>query len=391
MRVSKNILDPRKRLETLLSEPPDKARKRAADTWPTLSKGKKLVLFGAGRLGRSAHRKLSALGYDVVAFCDNNKDLWGQSVQGVEILSPSAAAERYSETLPFVVSIWRAEGTHRFLDTREQLKALGIHSVVHLGVVFWHHHEVFLPYFAIDLPYKVLESAVDVLKAFDLFGEPESQQEFVAQIGWRLSLDFEWLRPPCPDPEYFISSIFPPIPEEGLVDGGAFDGDSFTQFSAYSLHRGPAWLFEPDPDNFKALNTRLAAQGGLADSSVQAFNQALGREAGYLDFEANGTASARVASRGGARVAVVALDDVLPPDVKALLKLDIEGAEVEALEGAQNWIRRTGPRAAICVYHCQNHLWRIPLLLSQLRPDYWMVLRCHSTEAFNTICYTQTR
>jgi FkbM family methyltransferase len=391
MSNSKDIPDPRKRLKALLSEPLDQARVRAVDAWPALSKGKKLVLFGAGQLGRSSLRKLIELEYEVVAFCDNNPALWGRTVQGVEILSPATAAERYSETLPFVVSIWRAEGTHRFLDTREQLKALGIESVVHLGVVFWHHPETFLPYFAMDLPHKVLESADSILKAFDLFQEPESQQEFVAQIAWRLSLDFECLRPPCPDPEYFIPSIFPPIPGEGLVDGGAFDGDSFSHFAAYSPQRGPAWLFEPDPGNFEALNTRLAALGGPADSDVQAFNQALGRGAGWLDFEANGTASARVSSKGGVRVPVVALDDVLPIDAKALLKLDIEGAEREALEGAQNWIRNTGPRAAICVYHCQDHLWRIPLLLHELRPDYRMVLRCHSTEIFNTICYAQIR
>lgn len=391
MPVSQNMLDPRKRLEVLLSEPLDQARTRAVETWPAISNGKKLVLFGAGQLGRSAHRKLSMLGYEVVAFCDNNPTLWGQMVQGVAILSPASAAERFAATIPFVVSIWRAEGTHRFLDTRYQLKALGIHSVIHLGAVFWHHPETFLPYFTIDLPHKVLESALDVLKAYDLLEEPESQQEFTAQIGWRLSLDFEWLRPPCPDPEYFISSIFPPIPGEGLVDGGAFDGDSFTQFAAYSPHRGPAWLFEPDPGNFEALNTRLATSNSSANANVQAFNQALGRGAGWLDFEANGTASARVSSKGEVRVPVVALDEVLPPDVRALLKLDIEGAELEALEGAQNWIRNTGPRAAICVYHCQDHLWRIPLLLNQLRPDYRMVLRCHSTEIFNTICYAQIR
>ncbi len=388
---SKDILDPKTQLEALLSEPPDQARTRTADAWPAHSKGKKLVLFGAGRLGRDAHRKLSTLGYGVVAFCDNNPALWGQTAQGVEILSPASAAERFSETLPFVVSIWRAEGSHRFLDTRDQLKALGIRSVVHLGIVFWHHPELFLPYFAMDLPHKVLECAGDVLRAFERFEETESQKEFTAQIGWRLSLDFEWLRPPCPDPEYFSPSIFPPIAGEGLVDGGAFDGDSFSHFAAYSPKHGPAWLFEPDPCNFEALKTRLAALTGSTDSKVQAFNQALGKGAGWLAFEANGTASARVSSNGEVRVPVVALDEVLPPNATALLKLDIEGAELEALEGAQHWICRTAPRSAICVYHCQDHLWRIPLLLNQLRPDYQMVLRCHSTEIFNTICYAQIR
>lgn len=391
MRDSPNKLDSRKRLETLLSEHPDQARARASGTWPELSTGKQLVLFGAGQLGRGAHRKLSVLGYKVMAFCDNNPALWGQTVQGLEILSPAAAAERFSETLPFVVSIWKAEGTHRFLETHDQLKRLGVRSVVHLGVVFWNHAETFLPYFAIDLPHKVLESATDILTAYDLFEEPESRQEFTAQIGWRLSLDFNWLRPPCPDPEYFIPAIFPPIPGEGLVDGGAFDGDSFSEFVAYSPRRGPAWLFEPDPFNFEALKNRLASFINSADSDVQAFNQALGRRSGWLAFEANGTASARVSGKGEVRVPVVALDEVLPPDAKALLKLDIEGAELKALEGAQNWVRRTAPRAAICVYHRQDHLWRIPLLLKQLRPDYQLVLRCHSTEIFDTICYAQIR
>jgi len=41
----------------------------------------------------------------------------------------------------------------------------------------------------------------------------------------------------------------------------------------------------------------------------------------------------------------------------------------------------------VSVYHQQNHLWRIPLFLKTLSPDYHFFLRPHNEEGWDLVCY----
>ena len=81
---------------------------------------------------------------------------------------------------------------------------------------------------------------------------------------------------------------------------------------------------------------------------------------------------------------VRAVDDIDdPPD---FIKMDIEGAEFDALQGATALLRR-GPDLAICLYHVQDHLWSIPLLVRSLMPEHRLFLRYHGTDAWELALY----
>jgi hypothetical protein len=67
--------------------------------------------------------------------------------------------------------------------------------------------------------------------------------------------------------------------------------------------------------------------------------------------------------------------------------MDIEGAEIDALAGARRIIEKDRPVLGICVYHRQDHLWRIPLLISSLSNDYKIFLRPYSDEGWELVCY----
>jgi hypothetical protein len=91
---------------------------------------------------------------------------------------------------------------------------------------------------------------------------------------------------------------------------------------------------------------------------------------------------------GGEEVAVVGLDEYFeerrPP---TLIKMDIEGAEVEALSGAARLIEAGRPKLAISAYHLPTDLWRIPLVLEKLMPDSRLYLRHYTREVDDTVCY----
>jgi hypothetical protein len=62
-------------------------------------------------------------------------------------------------------------------------------------------------------------------------------------------------------------------------------------------------------------------------------------------------------------------------------------AETDALIGAIEMIEQQRPRLSVCLYHAQNHLWRIPLWIAERFPDYRLFLRSHQPDCWDTVAY----
>jgi hypothetical protein len=76
-------------------------------------------------------------------------------------------------------------------------------------------------------------------------------------------------------------------------------------------------------------------------------------------------------------VKTAAIDDVVSDDAVTLIKMDVEGAELEALRGAEKTILKNKPRLAVCVYHKPQDILTIPLYMQSLAPEYRFYLRHH--------------
>lgn len=91
---------------------------------------------------------------------------------------------------------------------------------------------------------------------------------------------------------------------------------------------------------------------------------------------------------GSIRIEVDRLDDVLEDRFKpTLIKMDIEGAEMLAIEGAKHTITTYHPRLALCVYHNVGDFWRIPLKIFSLRNDYRVHLRHYTESIYETVMF----
>ena len=80
-------------------------------------------------------------------------------------------------------------------------------------------------------------------------------------------------------------------------------------------------------------------------------------------------------------------ETVDPADKITMIKMDIEGSELEALKGAKKTIQRDKPKLAICIYHKPEDMADIPLYIKELVPEYKLYIRHHSNFATETVLY----
>ena len=90
---------------------------------------------------------------------------------------------------------------------------------------------------------------------------------------------------------------------------------------------------------------------------------------------------------GGSRVVGRRLDGLLAGRPVTFLKLDVEGAEREALLGARSMISSNRPIVAVCVYHGPVDLWEIPQIIHDFLPEHRLFLRQHQFDGYELVIY----
>lgn len=169
-----------------------------------------------------------------------------------------------------------------------------------------------------------------------------------------------------------------------VVDCGSFDGQVIREAlnCGYQIEFG--MCLEPDPANFEKLTRNIRDVGNLVCLPL-----AVGNEMMNIGFDSKGTTGSRInGSEIGSVIQCVTLDNLIPAGPVNLIKMDIEGFEYAALEGAQNLIVNSRPGLAISVYHLTGDIIKIPRLLKLFVGDsYNYFLRRHSRTIADTIFY----
>jgi len=385
MNVSRLIAE----VDALLSESATSVRQREETAFDDAvgTRGRSLVLFGAGNLGRKTLAGLRQCGIEPLAFADNNPKLWHTQIEGLNVLSLPEAARQYGRSAAFVCTIWGAGHAETMGNHIDRLHAAGCEVATPFSTLFWKFPDVFLPHYSLDLPHKVLESAGEIRRACRIWADDASRNEFLAQLRWRTHLDIDGLPRPVAHEQYFPDDLFQLTPDEAFVDCGAYDGDTIKALVRQrGASFGPIESFEPDPDNLRKLNYAVSLLPAHIRAKVRVHPCAVGSRTQTLRFNAEGKASSSV-GEGTLEVNCVDLDHYLSDRKPTFIKMDIEGFEPEALAGATRTIRRHVPILAICCYHLQDHLWRLPLLMRSLSEEYRLFLRPHDLAAWDLVCY----
>jgi FkbM family methyltransferase len=339
--------------------------------------GMDFLLFGAGNLGRHTLAGLRHVGVEPLGFVDNNASLDGTLVDGLLVQSAERAALRHGDSAAIVMTIWIPMGHLAYPDVAAQMIGLGCSRVLTFVPLFWKYQEEFLPNFCLDAPHQLYDHADDVRAAYLAFADDGSRYEYRTQLSYLLSsMESVEVKIPSDREWYFPRDLVELSSREVFVDCGAYDGDTIDAFlEVTGGDFGGIVAFEPDPNAVARLRTLVQALPSGARDRIRVDQKAVGAAAGLLRFDGGGTPGSRISDTGDLTVDCVTLDDALEGAAPTFIKMDIEGAEEDALLGGAKTIQTHRPVLAICVYHVQAHLYRLPTLIGKLCPDYTLFLR----------------
>ena len=114
-----------------------------------------------------------------------------------------------------------------------------------------------------------------------------------------------------------------------------------------------------------------------------------GSENGEIRFESTGTLGSTSLHSKGDIVEVKKLDNLLSDEKITLIKIDVEGAELDTLKGMAEIIRTQKPKMAVCIYHLMDDIINIPEYLHELVPEYNFKVRQHVESILDTVLYAK--
>jgi FkbM family methyltransferase len=182
---------------------------------------------------------------------------------------------------------------------------------------------------------------------------------------------------------------------ETVIDAGGCYGDTALYFAHKTGIAGRVLSFEFMPNNLTIFQSNLALNPDLANCIQIVPNPLWSSSNSKLFVEGVGPA-ARVTSTprntSSTRVETLCIDDLVQREQLErvdFIKMDIEGAELEALKGAEAVIQRDRPKLAISVYHKLHDFWTIPLWIDSLGLGYRFYLRHFTIHAEETVLFAE--
>lgn len=331
-----------------------------------------VYIFGTQKLGTRAFDSFTKYGKaSVKGFIDNNPEL--TSFKGLKVYRPEELVESKDRINVIIASI------NYVHEMETQLKELGFENIIHYPVLSLFDNETFHPEPVYDGLY---DEYVEHEKEYDeirkLFNDEKSLQVFDKIIEYRKTYSTS-IYPEIKDKQAYFEAFLPN--EKVFVDGGAFDGVTSKEYSEFvGGEYEKIYVIEPDSasmcltkENLNAYKNIEYIEAGLSDSHK------------FLKFDSRGDTGSLFCEDGTDVIECCTLDKIVKEE-KAFIKLDIEGAETEALLGAKRLIQN-GSTLAICVYHRPCDLRTIPTLIKSMNPKYKFYLRHYWACIFETVLY----
>jgi len=217
-----------------------------------------------------------------------------------------------------------------------------------------------------------------------------SQKTLKSVIDCRRTGDFSLLN--ISDYNQYIHPKVSPKEGDTIIDGGAFIGDTIEQFNNFLNANCTIHSFEPTTENFSHLLNTIDKYNY---KNVIANNLGLDKTKNELQiyFSHEEPAGSFLSQNGDESIKVIDIDSYVEEssiESVDLIKLDIEGFELNALRGAKQTITKFKPKLQICIYHSMEDLIEIFEYISS-EWDYEFYVGHHSDVLWETVLYATSK
>lgn len=328
------------------------------DIWQFLKDdGKPVVIYGMGSGAEKIISVLKEYGVEVSAIFASDEFVRGHSFLGFRVKKYSEVCEELDD-----FNVVLAFASH-------------IESVIENIKRINNEHTVFAP----DVPVagdglftrKYFEDNKNSFEAvYDTLADDESRRVYKNIISFKISGKIDYLlNSTVDDKNNIYRDILKLSNNEVIVDMGAYDGDTIREFTDFTSNKYKhIYALEPDEKNFKKLTKNTADM-----NNITLFNMGAWNKKDTLIFDKKAGRNSKL-SAVGTPVSVSDIDSLIDNKI-TMLKMDIEGAELKALDGCKGTIEKYKPKLYVCAYHRNEDMFALPLKILELNSNYKIYFR----------------
>lgn len=351
-----------------------------------VKKFNKVILYGAGNLGKKLYQELTYTGIEVIGIIDRNA---AKIVFHGKVCTIDEAKNLFNRNVPIVLS--GLFGKKNEMTIKGDLRAAGFVNIYSLYQLNW--QELMDTAFGKSIfigDYKLQNLAQDIKEieyAYHLFAADKDKNYFLKYIAaYRHNNFLEFAEPDFMTEQYSGNDLPVVIDYTRFMDCGAYDGDSLLNLLAQGKKISEYLAFEPQSElcnKINKLNGRInvdtvsAIPCGVSDT-VEQKCFSVGKE---------GKSAGKAVNNGNTIIQCMPIDMIGDMFQPTCIKMDIEGMEPFALKGAVNTIKKYKPALAICVYHDLSHIWKIPAMIYDINKEYRFYLRTYQIMGLETVLY----
>lgn len=337
-----------------------------------------VYVFGIGKLGQRIFNFLTQHQIKIHAFVDNNRSKQGSLFNSINVIS--------ANEVPIESVVYIASATY-YNAIRNQLIGLGFSKLIshnQASILFDGYKNFPTEMYQENLVLDLITNKHNYLTVFDLLEDNESKRVFDSLIQYRLTLNHKFINDihTSLSKEYFDNDVISLSENESFFDVGGFNGDSAENFINHvngkfkSVH-----IFEPDQALIDQAKERLKKYPNVTFNALGIYDKQT-----TLYFDITGGLDGIISETGTIKIETTTIDDY-KTELPTYIKFDVEGVEIEAINGAINTIKNNKPKLTIASYHYPKHIWEIPLLIKKINSTYKLKLRHYTDSVFDSIFY----
>lgn len=315
-----------------------------------------IVIYGMGDGAEKITQVLESYDVEHTDIFASDEFVRGQTFLGKKVLKYNEICDKYSD---FTVVMAFAIHDENMLERIKEINR--VHTVV-----------------APDVPVAgcglfTREFVKSYEKEFDFvynhLADIRSKKVFLNILNFKISGKVKYLYSAIDDKSTVYTDILQLGQNERIIDLGAYDGDTIFEFlNATNGSYEKIIAVEADEKNFKKLQKKTSDLSNIEYHNIAAWSSQT-----TLKFSRKAGRNSKLGDVG-IEIQGNSVDNIVHEPV-TLIKMDIEGAEIEALKGAENTIKTYLPKLYVCAYHRNEDMFAIPMKIWEYSHDYKIYFR----------------